>query len=184
MKFLNHWNDSESFPELTPLGSYLLKIADFEARQVGAASTEKSHLFLAILKSVDVDLATIDFELPLLHRDPLLISMLSENTKLRKIYSLVKVDARILRKTYREKIRLAKEPKQSSGEMLASAPCTIGCIQLAKKMAGCEKISSLHLLKVLLDDEVPQRTEIMEEMGISKTDLVNTLELEMGTQFS
>ena len=54
---------------------------------------------------------------------------------------------------------------------------------ISKKMAGCEKISSLYLLKVLLDDEVPQRTEIMEEMGISKTDQLNALELEMGTQF-
>ncbi|MBT5715382.1 MAG: hypothetical protein HOI70_00555, partial [Opitutae bacterium] len=115
MKFIDSWNDSENIPELTPLSSYLLKVADFEARLIGASATDKSHLFLAILKAVDVDLATIDFGLPLLKRDPILISMLSENDRLRKIYYLGKVDARILRKTYREKIRLSDEPNENGG---------------------------------------------------------------------
>ena len=184
MKFLKHWNDSESFPELTPLGSYLLKIADFEARQVGASSTEKSHLFLAILKSVDVDLATIDFGLPLLQRDPVLISMLSENTKLRKIYSLGKVDARVLRKTYREQIRISDQPNENGGEILNYASCTVGCVQLAKKSTMEEKVSSLHLLKVLVEENVAQRNELMEKMSISRSDLLNALELEIGGQFS
>lgn len=184
MKFLKHWNDSESFPELTPLGSYLLKIADFEARQVGASSTEKSHLFLAILKSVDVDLATIDFGLPLLQRDPVLISMLSENTKLREIYSLGKVDARVLRKTYREQIRISGQPNENGSEILNYASCTVSCVQLAKKNAIGEKVSSLQLLKVLLEENVAQRNEIMEKMGVSKSDLLNALELEIGGQFS
>ena len=184
MNFLNDWKDPESFPELTPLGSYLLKIADFEARQVGASSTEKSHLFLAILKSVDVDLATIDFGLPLLQRDPLLVSMLTENTKLRKIYSLGKVDARSFRKTYREQIRISDTPNENGGKILKYAPCTVGCVQLAKKNAMGDKVSSLHLLKVLLGENVAQRNEIMEKMSVSKSDLLNALDLEIGGQFS
>ena len=183
MKLLNDWSDSESFPELTPLGSYLLKIADFEARQVGASSTENSHLFLAILKSVDVDLATIDFGLPLLQRDPLLVSMLTENTKLRKIYSLGKVDARLLRKTYREQIRISDTPNDNGGKILKYAPCTVECVQLAKKNAMGDKVSSLHLLKVLLGENVAQRNEIMEKMSVSKSDLLNALDLEIGGQF-
>jgi len=184
MKFLNHWDDSESFPELTPLGSYLLKIADFEAKQVGAASTEKSHLFLAILKSVDVDLATIDFGLPLLQRDPLLVSMLTENTKLRKIYSLGELDARILRKTYREQIRISDQPNENGGKILKYAPCTVGCVQLAKKRTNGGNVSSLHLLKILIEENVAQRIELMEEMGVATSDLLNALDLEIGGQFS
>lgn len=184
MKFLHDWNDSETFPELTPLASYLLKIADFEARQIGAASTEKSHLFLAILKSVDVDVATIDFDLPLLQRDPILVSMLTENTKLRKIYSLSKVDARLLRKTYREQIRISDIPNENGGKILKYAPCTMGCVQLARKKAMGQKVTSLHLLKVLLEENVAQRNEVMEKMSVSKSDILNTLDLEIGGQFS
>lgn len=183
MKFLHDWNDSEIYPELTPLGSYLLKIADFEARQVGASSTEKSHLFLAILKSVDVDLATIDFDLPLLQRDPILASMLTENTKLRKIYSLGKVDARLLRKTYREQIRISDIPNQNEGRILKYAPCTLACLQLAKNKAMGYKVSSLHLLKVLLEENVAQRNEVMEKTSVSKSDLLNALDLEIGGHF-
>ena len=184
MKILNERNDLETFPELTPLASYLLKIADFEARQVGAVSTEKAHLFLAILKSVDVDLATIEFGVPLLQRDPILISMLTENTKLRKIYSIGKVDARVLRKTYREKIRLSDKPNQNEGKILKYAACIIDCVQLAKKNATGEKVSSLHLLKVLLEENVAQRNEIMKHTGADKTALLNALDLEIGGSFS
>ena len=184
MKILNEWNDLGTFPELTPLASYLLRIADFEARQVGAASTEKAHLFLAILKSVDVDLSTIDFGLPLGERDPILISMLTENTKLRKIYSLGKVDARMVRKAYREKIRISNNPTDNEGKILKYAPCILSCIELANNCTTEKKVSSMHLLKILVEENVAQRNELMKQMGVARTDLLNALELEIGGSFS
>ncbi len=184
MKILTEWNDLETFPELTPLASYLLKIADFEARQVGAVSTEKAHLFLAILKSVDVDLATIEFGVPLLQRDPILISMLTENTKLRKIYSLGKVDARMVRKAYRETIRISDEPNVNGGKVLKYAPCTLSCIELANNCRTEKKVSSLNLLKILIEENVAQKNEIMEQTGADKTALLNALDLEIGGSFS
>ena len=40
---------------------YVWRIADFEARQVGAALIEPCHCLLSILKLVDIDLTSIDF---------------------------------------------------------------------------------------------------------------------------
>ena len=47
-----------------------------------------------------------------------------------------------------------------------------------------DKVSSLHLLQVLLGENVAQRNEIMEKMSVSKSDLLNALDLEIGGQFS
>ena len=120
MKFLHDWNDSETFTELTPLASYLLKIADFEAIQVDTSSIDKVHHFLSVLQLVDIDLATIEFGVPLLQRDPILISVLIESTKLRKIYSLGKLHAR--RKTYSEKICISNEHNVKRGKVLKYSP--------------------------------------------------------------
>ena len=97
---------------------------------------------------------------------------------LRKIYSLGKVDARMLRKNYREQIRISDQPNENGGKILNYAPCTVACVQLGKEIAGREKVSSLHLLKVLLDDEVPERTAIMNALAILKMDLIQFIKLQ------
>ncbi len=184
MKILEGWEDQEHSSGLSYLSSYLLRIADFEARQVGAPECNPCHLFLAVLKAVDVDLATIDFGLPLFQRDPILISMLSENKRLRKVYALGKVDARLLRKAYREKIRISDDPTETDGKVLKCSDSTNDCIIKSKELSKGSEVNSLHFLKIILEENVSQRDELMKELGISKTDLSNIVEFEIGSHLS
>ena len=46
------------------------------------------------------------------------------------------------------------------------------------------EVNSLHFLKIILEENVSNRDELMAELGISKTDLSNIVEFEIGSHLS
>ena len=185
MKINDPWLKPEESKNYSTLGFYIFSIADFEARQVGSTECQPCHLFLGILKVVDVDITTMDFtSLTLAQRDPILVSMLKETNVLREIYERAKIDARILRKEYREKVKISDIPTETDGIMLKSSKSLNECVLEAESFSKGSHVRTFHMLKALLQRKAMVRDELLTKIGSSKASFLKSIELETGAKLS
>jgi hypothetical protein len=185
VKINDPWLKPEESKNYSTLGFYIFSIADFEARQVGSTECQPCHLFLGILKVVDVDITTMDFtSLTLAQRDPILVSMLKEANVLREIYERAKIDARKLRKEYREKIRVSDAPTVTDGTMLTPSKSLNECFLEAESISKGSRVRTFHMLNALLQRKATVRDELLTKIGSSKASFLNSIELETAAKLS
>lgn len=159
---------------------YVWRIADFEARQVGAAQIDPCHCLLSIWKIVDVDLTSIDFgNVTLADRDKVLGEMLEEANCLRKIYGLCGMDARIARKAYRIAVTPAEKSSSLESGMLHRSDASRKAFAKAKKLAGTDPVRPVHLLLVLLESKAPLRDHTLRTLKVSLSSLAQATLLEI-----
>lgn len=184
MRILGVDADRPSKDNYTQSLLYVWRIADFEARQVGAAQIEPCHCLLSIWKIVDVDLTTIDFgDVTLADRDKVLGEMLEEANCLRKIYDLCRMDARIARKAYRVAVTLPEKSSSLESGMLHRSDVSRKVFAKAKKLAGSDPVRPVHLLFVLLELKAPLRDQTLQQLEVSLPSLAQATLLEVqGTE--
>jgi hypothetical protein len=110
--------------------------------------------------------------------------MLKETNVLREIYERAKIDARILRKKYREKVKISDTPTVTDGIMLKSSKSLNECVVEAESFSKGSRVRTFHMLKALLQRKAMVRDELLTNIGSSKTSFLKSIELETGAKLS
>ena len=151
-------------------------IAEIEARHLGSRQIEPSHLFLGLLKIVDLDLKKalakstgIDSE-----------AVVTEAGFLRSCFGEYDLDTTRIRRRFRRYLKKDKEPVDSSIHLRRSQKARAAfsrAERLAESNDGC--VHPLHLATALLQEQDASIESILEESGCFPTELRRYFEAQL-----
>lgn len=141
-------------------------MAEFEARQSKASTIEPTHLLLGLCKSVDLDLpALVSENSP--DRDDVLEELLREVRRLRTIFRIVGMDARMFRRALRG-ISCGSRNSPSESKHLRRSKAAKRVFSDAEHIALLSNciVFPVHLLYAVTLIEDQMRDELMKEFGV------------------
>ncbi len=149
------------------------RLAEMEARQLGAGWIKPVHLLIGLCKSVDLDvLAIVAVDLP--GRDEILEELLREIRRLRNIFHAANLDARAFRHALRSKAS-AERVVIPEAQFLHRTEAAKRMFAEAGQFAemGGSKIYPAHLLYAVLSDADGVRDGLLKELGVRPSFLMN-----------
>jgi hypothetical protein len=155
------------------------QVAGMEAKQMVSAEIEPHHLFLGLCKVVDVEI--LDFlSKTLPNRNDVLEECLREIRRLRNVFKLSELDARILRR------RLRASYGKDSLEAVEPGPLHRSerarkVFSMAERFADLTNfvVFPIHLLHAVLSVDDTKRDSSIAGLGIDKEALVRHAKAEM-----
>jgi len=157
------------------------RIAQFEAKQLRASAIEPVHLFIALCKIVDVDLPElISKNMP--DRNEILEESLRETRRIRTIFRVADVNAKILRRNLR-RIFVREQSDARNPKPIRRSSASKDVFGEAEHFAEAtnEKVYPVHLLYALMLSADKDRDTELAEMGISKKRLLNVAKRDVFT---
>jgi len=155
------------------------QVAGVEARHLMSAEIEPQHLFLGLCKAVDVEIPDLVSK-TLLNRNDVLEECLREIRRLRNVFKVSGVDARILRR------RLRASYGKDSLEAVEAGPLHRSerarkVFFIAERFADLTNfvVFPVHLLHAVLSVEDRKRDSTIAGLGIDKESLVRHAKAEM-----
>lgn len=145
------------------------RLAEFEARQLQASTIEPRHLLLGLCKVVDVDLVQlIATNAP--DRDEMLEESLREVRKLRTIFRVAGVDAKVLRRCLRQASPDLRMFADAGNKHLRRTPDTKDVFADAEHFAEATNgpVYPAHLLYAVLLSQDKDRDSVLAELNIDK----------------
>lgn len=142
------------------------KIAALQAKLLKSDKIEPIHLFLALLKSVDVDLTEIVKGKPA-DRDVILEQLLHENTRLRNVFRCVNLDAKLARRRIRN-LNDAPRVELASTKVIHRADEAKKLFAEAAKLAALSEkiVQPIHLLMATLMVADEHRDKQLHDLGV------------------
>jgi len=151
------------------------QIAEIEARHVGSHHIEPAHLFLGLLKIVDLDLAKVLTKSS--SYDTTAIS--GEIATLRSAFGEYDLDTTLIRRRFRRYLKKG-DPLERSVHLHRSQKARAVFAQaerLAEPAGG--NVHPLHLAVALLKGQDPSIESVLEEAGCFPTELRRYLEAQL-----
>jgi hypothetical protein len=149
------------------------RVAEFEACQLNSATIEPTHLLIGLCKVVDLDLPElVSKNTP--DRDEVLEELLREVRRLRTVFRVAGVDAKILRRSLR---RACQERRFSldQSKRLRRSPAAKAAFADAEhfaQLANCS-VYPIHLLCATLLAEDEHRDASLARLNLRKKRLLN-----------
>src|SRR5262249_38538365 len=149
------------------------QVAEFEARYLNASTIEPVHLLLGLCKVVDVDLPElVSKDTP--DRDEILEELLREMRRLRTIFRVAGVDAKLLRRRLRRALPEERFSLAESGRLHRSSAAKeiFGDAEHFAQLGNCA-VYPIHLLYATLLAEDEHRDATLDKLRIHKKRLLN-----------
>lgn len=155
------------------------RIAEFEAKQLRASAIEPVHLLIGLCKIVDVDLPEL-ISKNTLDRDEILEESLRETRRLRTVFRVAGVNAKILRRNLR-RIFVREQSDVRNPKPLRRSSASKEIFGDAEHFAeGTNQVVyPVHLLYAILFSDDKDRDAVFADLDINKKRLLNVAKREV-----
>jgi hypothetical protein len=128
------------------------KVSDFEARNLSASLIEPQHLFLGLLKSVDINLRVIS---ELLEIDTQKLAEVARDlADVRTTFEKCQIDTTRVRRKLRQ-IETEHSHKEISKKKLRRSSESREIFRIAEALVGDGRVKPIHLLSIISETRIP-----------------------------
>lgn len=146
---------------------FVWKVSELEAQHLGSSLIEPEHLFLGLLKSVDVDLSKLRFGKA---NDAATMAVIARDlTDVRTAFQQAEIDTTAIRRRLRRRIGRAGSKRS---DHLRRSSQSRAVFKFAEAFVKSGKVKPVQLLSILAETKITSVIEVFEQSGISNERLL------------
>jgi hypothetical protein len=146
------------------------RVSDFEARNLSADFVEPQHLFLGLLKSVDLSLNVIS---KLLEIDTQKLAEIARDlADVRTTFEKCQINTTLVRRRLRKIAADHTHPKTTQKKLRRSSESR-AIFKIAEVFSGASIVKPIHLLSILSETKIPSVLTVLADYQINTSTLIN-----------
>jgi len=146
---------------------FVWKVAELEARNLGASTIEPVHFFLGLLKSVDVDLVKL---IKPMDKDTATVAgIASDLADVRTAFQRSEVETTAVRRKLR---RLIGKTNSNDADHLRRSSSSRALFRVSEAFVKTGPVKPIHLLSILAEMNVPSVLQVFQDARMSAETLL------------